>query len=271
MVFLLPFGRVGGDMPIVKDRYFIEPASTVPLWRYIDLAKFVALVTSQALWFSNANALVEEDPYEGFFPPSARDFLVPGAPGGGERVIGPELERDAMDLFANPHRLVHTRGRFSMSCWHAGSESAAMWRSYGKHDSAMAIVSNVPKMQAAFARTPQDIKCGTVRYIEFTSNSYFDNFRALPHLVLLKRQAFASENEVRLVCTGSSEGNPKGISISCSLNELIHSIVISPTAPNWAERAVTDLCSLVALTPPIVRSKLLSPPELMEQIHPRNN
>jgi hypothetical protein len=53
---------------ILPHPSFLEPDENAALWRYVDLAKFCALITSGTLWFSNAETLAQEDPHEGVLP-----------------------------------------------------------------------------------------------------------------------------------------------------------------------------------------------------------
>jgi len=49
-----------GDMPTSND----EAPDETPIWRYMDLPKFVAMLASKSHWFTRAAHF--EDVYEGF-------------------------------------------------------------------------------------------------------------------------------------------------------------------------------------------------------------
>jgi len=254
-------------MPIHSDPRFQEPAPNELLWRYMDLAKFCALVTSGGLWFPNACDLAKDEPYEGFFPPSATGFKVPfDSKTGGERVIGPNFDRDAQLIFSNPATTDSIRRLSSINCWHSSPhESATMWKCYGVHDFALAIVSDLVRMREAFANTPEAVSCGRIRYISYTG--FWDTFRYGADIILNKRLPFESEKEVRLVFQQPFDGN-HGVQIKCSLNNLIKQIWVSPTAPQWFVQTVKAICRLGGITSPVHKSELYDPPEVIGQIYP---
>lgn len=59
----LPFWET--RMPLGDHPTFNRPPVTTPLWRYVDVAKFVDLVASGQLWLTSAELLASNDPYEG--------------------------------------------------------------------------------------------------------------------------------------------------------------------------------------------------------------
>ena len=46
----------------------MENSAQVKIWRYMDLAKFLSLLSNEALYFACPSEL--DDPYEGFYPKS---------------------------------------------------------------------------------------------------------------------------------------------------------------------------------------------------------
>jgi len=256
-------------MPIVTNANYAEPAPSEMLWRYMDLAKFISIATSQGLWFSNAQELAKIDPYEGFFPGASTSWVVPFDPNiGGEAVMGVGLDPMAQVIFANPRQAEIMRGSFSINCWHSASEEAfLMWKSYGVHDFAVAIVSDLGRMQKAFAKSPENIFCGRISYTNYAD--FMSNFKNGEDIIMNKRLPFKSENEVRLVYTHGIGKFPQGLSIRCSLDDLIAQLWISPTAPPWFAQSVQAFCKLAGLACPVAVSPLLTLPHLIAQDRPR--
>ena len=72
---------------IVDHPVFSPPAPDELLWRYVDLSKYLSVLSGRALWFSRADLL--GDPFEGSMSranvrlrPSVYTDLPPGALGG---------------------------------------------------------------------------------------------------------------------------------------------------------------------------------------------
>src|SRR5579864_3674448 len=120
------FGRVDPDFSATAD-------GSVRLWRYMDLAKLLSLLTREALFFSRVDLL--GDPFEG----SLTRYL--------------QLKRERhhallrkrgkpIRLRAGASALVETRiANTIISCWHMNdTESAAMWRLYVTGNEGVAIV-----------------------------------------------------------------------------------------------------------------------------------
>src|SRR4051794_33087869 len=106
-------------MPVFEDEHeaFVRPSPTAKLWRYLDLAKYVSLISSATVWFSRADLL--GDPFEGSMS-EANGRLRP------EVYADSEIPPEAFELFAAARR--ESLRRTYVSCWHKGEwESAAMW------------------------------------------------------------------------------------------------------------------------------------------------
>ncbi len=111
-----------------------EDIENAILWRYMDVAKFVAMLVDSTLFVSRADLL--GDPFEGSIPgPEARarhkskfDALV-NATG---------LRRALMR--GGETRYEWARTWLYVSCWHMNPyESAAMWKLYAQSGDALAI------------------------------------------------------------------------------------------------------------------------------------
>jgi hypothetical protein len=269
------------NLGIVLHPAFIEPDENATLWRYLDLAKFCALITGKELWFSNVETLGKEDPHEGVFPgayyahrrwqteadvPSPDLEIIRQTSYGKKDDIEYKIAREKDMRDSNILNSLFHRRSFFVNCWHlADHESSAMWDIYAARGSGVAV---------------------KVRYIDPTIEAITTN--GIFELVVIKRHNYIHESEVLLVYLDSSlqDTMPKprwrpdldrfemlsddhpflqtpfqaGRNFSCALPELIEDIWISHRAPPWFAETVARLCKLAGLNNRIERSTLLDPP-----------
>jgi len=271
-------------MPVAEHPSFISPPETDRLWRYMEFAKFAALLTSGGLWFCHARTLAKEDPFEGTLPkPLVRQWRREDFPenyfdnfGRGDEASREEAIRNF--IIGQNHlaeMAIQIRDTLFVSCWHsAPHETAAMWKSYGKHEGAIAITTDLQRLRRALenAAAPP-IYCGKIQYIDFETDSILlDN---LFNPILRKRNSFGTENEVRLVFAepqlhGMAKADlPSGQLVICPMAELIDEVWVSPTAPPYLVEVVSELCRLTGFSGKLRRSTLLDAPPIMPPGHNR--
>jgi hypothetical protein len=134
------------------------PDGDQPLWRYMDLPKFIDMLQRKSLWFTRLDQFA--DLYEG------------------------ELTTPTADLFAERRRATGFRGGINqekwrkircVNCWFTGSqESAAMWPIYAK-DSGVALRSSIARLQDCF---PPEVTGGSwaiygspVSYVDYDQDT----------------------------------------------------------------------------------------------------
>ena len=214
---------------------FPQPGNTsVRVWRYLDLPKFIWLLEHRKLHLSRLDLL--NDPHEGTTPrllamlrdQQLREF-------GAEKMVAqiPSINRQS-------------RRSMYVNCWHLGnSESEAMWRLYCPNDGGVAIQTTYEKLVASAANDPF-CYIGTVTYIDYESQLFPLNNGFYP--VMHKRASFAHEREVRLVKTlpeywglPEREG-PPGVSIDWEPEISVEAIYVNPYAPDFFHDVV---CSVV--------------------------
>jgi hypothetical protein len=264
-------------MPIKPHPSFPEPGPDERLWRYMEFAKFVSMLTSGGLWFANAAELAKEDPFEGSLPkPHYHQWTAAELPPQLLKQLRGEADTEekaktSVDVYlqmmsAQPAMAMEYRNVFLLSCWHSnGHETAAMWKAYGRHDGAVAITSSLSRLRNAFSSSREDLYCGRVSYIDFdTAVIPLGN---LFNAITRKRLSFSEEKEVRIACSdfGPMQAeNPTpplvGKLIHCSLESLIEEIWISPTSPLWLADTVEAVCKIAGLQRPIRRSTILDQP-----------
>jgi hypothetical protein len=234
---------------------FPQPADTsVRVWRYLDLSKFIWLLEYRKLYLSRLDLL--NDPHEGSTPrllamlrdQQLREF-------GGEQLVA-----------QIPNINQQSRKSLYINCWHLGnSESEAMWRLYCPGDSGVAIQTTYARLVASVDSDPF-CYIGGVTYIDYETQGFPLNNLFYP--VMHKRSSFAHEQEVRLVKTLSeywgtpARESPAGVSIDWSPDSTIDSIYVNPYAPEFYYDVVRSIVRRVmpALEPQVHWSQMRAAP-----------
>lgn len=237
------------------------------IWRYMDFAKFVALIDSSALFFPSATNL--NDPFEGAVSKEnlrLRPIQIEGnvmqlineSP---DSPLSPDHENKLRNML-NEHSLVRAEHQdwqrywTYISCWHMNDhESAAMWKLYAVSNQAIAIQSTFRNLRQCLQphKNPPMAEPipGKVHYADYETEEisrkyYLSEF-------FYKRKSFAHEAELRAVmqelpkvpASYDSEGNVTawhhdiekppipGKFLAIDLNLLIEAVYIAPSAPIW--------------------------------------
>lgn len=240
------------------------------IWRYMDLTKFVLMLTHRALYFAPLSEL--NDPFEGYMPRSHAEALgkivdetlykrIPQLKEE-SKAQGRDLDR-AFDRIAADARqkisLSEARRGFGVNCWHANEhESEAMWRLYSALGCGVAIESTVERLRDVLHATPgMNIK--RVQYVDFDKAQIVKGQD--PHILMCKRPSYEYEHEVRAMMPLKSDG--VGEEVSCDLNCLIIRVHISPIAPPIFQKVIEEICSgtISGQKLPFARSRLLDAPD----------
>lgn len=183
----------------------------------MSFPKFVSMITTGGIWFSNVEVIARQDPFEGLLPYgnySHRKWLsqkdVPEEElrkiKSGRYTRKAESEETIMDKINGEKSIRELRIRqafdgrkqFLVNCWHLSNyESAAMWKVYGRDDDSVAIISDYGRMREVLAGVDATLYCGKVAYLDYHSDSVDLSNSFYP--VLRKRKSFEYEQEVRLV------------------------------------------------------------------------
>ena len=250
---------------------FPQPAdSSVRVWQYLDLAKFIWLIENQKLYLSGMASLT--DPHEDSIPKSIaadsdqqhlairlyqllREF---GNDLGSKKFLSEipgliEQNRQARIKNQKERRQVY------VSCWHLGNpESEAMWRLYCPGNNGIAIQTSYGKLVKSI-ENDSELYIGLVTYIDYESLGFpLDNCF---YPVMRKRISFAHEQEVRLVRLRvpdnwglPQEFCPPGISIAWPLEPTIEGIYVTPYAPEYFYDVV---CAIVQNIAPNLEDRVL--------------
>lgn len=252
----------------VRHDVFQEPDDPdITIWRYMDLAKLMSMLSSSTLWFSCADRL--GDPHEGSLGTASRralldiqdQFMAENAPSSinPDRFEAPltEMNQRLGDLFRRARR------EFGVNCWYMDSEeSVAMWRGYAGLTTGVAVRSTYRRLCASLQEA-RPVWIGTVKYID-------PNTESLPlgqvlHALVHKRKAFEYEHELRAVTqiVDTAAHHPAerlGLAVPVDLHVLIDSIVVGPDQDEWFCQAVKETVKALAPQVPVRRSDLDTDP-----------
>lgn len=201
---------------------FFQPKDTsIRVWRYLDLPKFVWLLEHRELFFPRLDML--SDPHEGAntkLGAELRDRAIASLGHADALTKWREYARDARKMYVN--------------CWNIGHwESEAMWRLYCPDSQGIAIQTTYEKLVLSIDDDPA-LFIGLVGYLDYETGAFSQG--NLFDLVMHKRLSFIHEQEVRLVkflSLDESEKNPNGISIKWPVVQTIEKIYIDPYAPEY--------------------------------------
>jgi hypothetical protein len=241
---------------------FTAPSNPdAPLWRYMDLARFLAIMEDQVLFFARADLMA--DKFEG--------------------AVGPATETARALMMAEYYALIQpvwARGNEVMryftylNCWHASDyESAAMWGLYQRDGRGVAIKST-------FRRFTQSLKgnhkvfAGIVHYVDYHRHPIPERNSFAPFTY--KRLSFKHEQEVRAVtqdiesgATASREGVSipelsatarPGLHVPVDLMQLVEAVHIAPEAGGWFKELVEKLVRRYGYEWPVKHSDLQQDP-----------
>lgn len=228
-------------MLTVNDSFTPPADEHTVLWRYVNLFKFLSLITSSKLTFVRADLLGDE--WEG----SLTAAMIEARAREVQRIDDlPPAPIKAYPATADLRRRM--REMAYISCWRMSpSEDAAMWKVYG--DQGIALKTTYTKLVSGIT-SDVPFMAGAVRYVDFESESYetgLDIFTPLLH----KRLEFKYEQELRLAAasdfetsdlitwtdsTGGTSWEYRArptLSLAIDLNVVVTEVVLAPTMPAW--------------------------------------
>lgn len=245
-----------------------RPDLNIPLWRYMDFAKFVSLLQHKAIYFSRADMLGDkfegasgiverQEEWDNFYLEFFREAIRTVPDGSGEKMLAVDVERQAQSLLQSLRDAAQKdRERYFVSCWHAGlEESEALWRLYcPPNTTGVVIKSNVSSLRSALGGT-EYIEVGKVHYIDFRKN-----YAGIHDRIFHKRKNLSHESEVRAVLDRPLIQEQQGVFMPADIRELIHAVVPSPFAPAWFSAVLEATMKQYEIDVPVERSELLSEP-----------
>lgn len=218
------------------------------LWRYLDAAKFLALLDSSSLHLTRGDQFA--DKFEGAFTKSVTS------------AIQASYEKLDSEFTVEEFRK-RLRERVFVNCWREGQDdSMAMWALYGRSEFSVAITTTVKKLRNEIStwKLPYDVAIRKVTYLKHWRDP---ELKAKPYsnVFAYKVTAYDYEKEVRIIVDRFHETfheDPKdmGLRLPVSLNNLLRSIVIAPEAPEWFAEVVKRACARYGISTQVRRSML---------------
>lgn len=235
----------------------------IPLWRYMDFAKFVSLIQTRSLWFARPSTFT--DPFESKTNKSSRlkhllrwmdrlitDYNSAVCDGDEEYIathkwwaaditeengIIPPLhfatinEVPARLRYFSEQTLNAALDAMLINCWHQNNnESDVMWRAYVDSGYGVVVLTSFESLRSCFLTPTAQPKVLNVEYCDLHDEGIV--FDHLPSAY--KHDAFRAEQEIRAYFPAGDlhDGSP-GKLIPVELSKLIEGVTTSPNAPQW--------------------------------------
>lgn len=225
--------------------------SKIKVWRYLDISKFIWLLSYSALYFPRLDLM--EDIYEGSLTHatvlSRNQMLAEKGHAGEINSVERIFEKNRKTLF--------------VSCWAMSEhESEAMWRLYCPSHQGVALQSKYSSLVDFAATQPNhSMYIGCVTYLNYETDYFAEGNLLAP--VMHKRKSFEHEKEIRLVAkapsiwaTADNSCLQAGLSYPFDIEKYIDTIYVNPYAPEWYFDVVkkTVLAFLPSMEPKIIWS-----------------
>lgn len=229
----------------------------VVLWRYLDLAKLIELISERKLYLTRADTF--KDKYEG----SVTNPMI--------RTLKKQFEGKPFNIATLSNFRKKLKECTFISCWCGTAESEAMWKLYCGEKYGVAITATYQDIEAALPDS--HFKMAPVKYLDYQNEGFTQDNYYYPFFH--KRQAFAHESEVRIVRVATDQlddgampasfSSPptdaqrqqhqeelkrkallraeRGVCISIELDvtNTIRDIVVHPDAPDWYFAVVKEV------------------------------
>lgn len=242
-----------------RDVRVRQESSSARIWRYVDLAKFVALLKNRSLYLARADSF--EDKWEGSF----------GALDVAERLAADPSRSKKLDWRAYRYEVIPTLlpTNTFLNCWHMNDgESDAMWSIYSSRDYGVAVQSTIGRLSSALclSKSPQTpsnslkrVLIAQVEYVDYEHlATHFDDEKPF----LYKRKSFEHEREIRIITQtivqGEGRNLPK-VELPVDLDKLIERVYVSPYAKGWFKDVVEAVVRRFELEFQVEHSDLSAP------------
>jgi hypothetical protein len=251
-------------MPLMPDQHlpFSKPEQDFTLWRYMDLSKYLNMLSTETLWFSRFDQL--GDKFEGS---TTNANLIQMS----EMFRASGIPLQEAKSMTNNMRLagIQTRPNIYINSWYGGEdESAAMWSMYGTNQG-IAVRTRYSLLSAALTDI-QSVYFGHMQYINYSRDAipYGNIFTPFYR----KRKSFMHERESRLIFMRNpdlidvaengvtkqiwNEYTPLGIPIQVDVKLLVESVLIYPESPQWILETVSNMTSRLGFNFTILKSNM---------------
>jgi hypothetical protein len=214
------------------------------LWKYLDLHRFIYLITQEKFFFSRLDRF--EDPFEGI----------------ATRLIRQESHfSEIRGKYKKRHDLVHFQEAVSaqksqyVNCWFAGErESMAMWNLHSEPDS-VALKADFKTLSDALRKPFREfiknnegnysVICSSVHYLELNPFNEKAPAGKYHYSALKKDKSFEYEKEYRFLIVAHNLTRSKAfISIPVDLEQLDLTVISHPNIEDWEFRNLERLIEL---------------------------
>jgi Protein of unknown function (DUF2971) len=212
---------------MLEHRDFKQPEDTsVKVWRYLSLTKFLDLYFTESLFLSRVDLL--DDKHEGTYT------KINSTNG----LRFPEVKIPSGLILTREQYTLRMRQSLFVNCWRMDNyESEAMWKLYCPSNEGVAIQTTYEKLANSLPENPK-VFMGKVEYLNYETES-FDTINHF-NFILHKRKSFEHEKEIRIATSLPNYMNDhnipaieKGIRIQTNLLINIEAIYINPFAAEW--------------------------------------
>lgn len=129
-----------GKLRVIRCLAVDDVSDNAILWRYMDLAKFVSLLSESSLWLARSDTF--KDQREGVFNQAMRVYLTEEL----ESLKGAGVNVDDVNATELAIRL-----NAFISCWHnSQTENMIMWELYGETENSIAIKTTAANLKSSF-------------------------------------------------------------------------------------------------------------------------
>lgn len=218
---------------LIKDPRFKTPAWNATLWRYMTFEKFLDLIMTRTLYFSNIAKLTDQ--------------LEVEIPDSNYRLLEEEFMKNAgsestgfTNFLLFQSDLADRRNSSFVNCWILNpDESYALWKIYlGGAKTGVAVKTNTTALAQSInidhgEQSQETIYLGKVDYTDFIRKQI-----NISSLITTKSRAYRYENECRLVILKEPEFKTsynnndqiinEGIRVNIDADTLIKEIYVSP-------------------------------------------
>jgi hypothetical protein len=202
-----------------------DRANEKRLFRYTELDKFLALLSTSKLYFSTLGTM--QDKYEGKLTNATKDKWRKEA-------------GDKIDIVNGNIKIIESicRRNIYVSCWNINTtEDELLWSKFCSNALSICIVTSVERIIDAIKDEVLPIQIGQVEYVDF-DNEILKEMNMFS-ICAQKSKYYKNENELRLFCLIGSTST--GIFIDVKTRELIEKVIISPKALGWRSELIAEI------------------------------
>lgn len=141
------------------------------LWRYMNLEKYISLVSKRQLFFCRADKF--EDPFEGQLNQttklSLQEWFMQEIPR--ENRTEAHNLQSKKQLNAYLAEIEKQKTKIFITSWHQKNcEDFAMWKIYSNWNTGIAIKSDYGKLKSSFEKNKESIYIGKIKYFDETKD-----------------------------------------------------------------------------------------------------